>query len=132
MMITTDNDYEIVNATLKNISVHPAGAYLQYSVPGKLVDTDYAKYLEIEKFLLRNNLMQPYGASGRVILTETGESVLYDYHGDVRMYLNAVALKKSKSEKSVIKNKKREKLMLLVAIMTLISSIVFGIIMLLK
>ena len=88
MMIATDNDYEIVNATLKNISVHPAGAYLQYSVPGKLVDTNYAKYLEIEKFLSLNNLIQPQGNSGRVVLTELGESILENYQGDVRKYLN--------------------------------------------
>jgi len=98
MLITTDNDYKIVNATLKNISVHPAGAYLQYSVPGNLIDADYAKYLEVEKFLLVNNLIQLQGASGRVILTTTGESIIENYQGDVKKYLNQISIEKKKKK----------------------------------
>ena len=98
MTIITDNDCEIVNTTLKNISVHPVGAYLQYSVPGKLIDIDYVKYLEIEKFLLRNNLIQPQGASGRVTLTTTGESIIENYQGDVKKYFNETSSKRKKKK----------------------------------
>jgi hypothetical protein len=85
--ITSDSDYEIVNSTLANINPHSTGAYMQFSVPGHLIDTDYDLYLAVEWFLFNHNLIEKFGNSGRVIITPSGEGVIENYQGDVRKYL---------------------------------------------